>query len=322
MTHADMPAIAVQSIFSPRGGAAATLSRLGITLTAIGIVITTVMIVLIVVALRRRPATPEPGTVPLAQYDAIERPGVRWIVIGTSITFIILACAAAYSIVVLLADPHEIDAATSTVRITGYQYWWKVEYLDPAGRVDIVDANELHVVAGARVKLELSTADVIHSFWVPGLAGKTDLVPGQRNAMWIEADSVGVYRGQCAEYCGMSHANMRLEVVASTAADFSVWQRSERRVAAPDTAVTRIVLARGCGACHRIAGQLTGVAGPDLTHFAQRSTIAAGVIANTPDNLRAWLINPTAIKPGTLMPLTGLSRAEVDRLVTYLETVR
>jgi cytochrome c oxidase subunit 2 len=320
--HAELPSMAAQSIFTPHGEAAATLSRLGIVLTAIGVFVTALMIVLIVTALRRVTAAPEPGSVPLAHYTVRARSGVRWIVAGTAVTLGILAFAAAYSVKVLLADPGKIDSASMTVRITGFQYWWKVEYLDPDGRVDIVDANELFIPAGTRVRLELSSADVIHSFWIPALAGKTDLIPGQQNTMWIQADSAGEYRGQCAEYCGVSHANMRLEVTALPAAGFTAWRDGQHRIPAVDSAVTRIVQLRGCAACHRLAGQMDGAAGPDLTHFAQRTTIAAGILENTPDNLRRWLSDPQAIKPGTLMPRTGLTRDELDRVVAYLGTLR
>jgi cytochrome c oxidase subunit 2 len=320
--HAELRLTAAQSIFSPHGEAAATLSRLGTALTAIGVAVTVLMIALIVLALRRRVAAPEPGSVPLAHFAVRERYGVRWIVAGTAVTVGILAFAAAYSVDVLLADPGKIDSASMTVRITGFQYWWKVEYLNPDGRVDIVDANELYIPAGTRVRLELSSADVIHSFWIPALAGKTDLIPGQRNTMWIHADSAGEYRGQCAEYCGISHANMRLEVTALSAADYAAWRTRQHRIPAPDSAVSRIVQVHGCAACHRLAGQMDGGAGPDLTHFAQRATIAAGILANTPDNLRRWLTDPQAFKPGTLMPRTGLTRDELDRVVAYLGTLR
>jgi cytochrome c oxidase subunit 2 len=310
-----------QSIFTAHGEAAAILRRLGVTLTVIALVVTAIMTVLIVLALRRRGTVPEPGSVTLEHYAAQGRRGVRWIIVGTVITLGILGFAAIYSVVVLVAYPAEVASATMTVRITGYQYWWKVEYLEGNGRPDIVDANELHIPAGARIKLELAAADVIHSFWVPGLAGKTDLIPGQQNVMWIEADHPGAYRGQCAEYCGMSHANMRLEVFAHTPADFAAWQANERKIPVPDSAVTRIVGTRGCAACHRLAGQMNGQGGPDLTHVAERATIAAGVLANTPDNLRAWLLDPQVIKPGTRMPRTGLTPQDVERLVGYLGTL-
>jgi cytochrome c oxidase subunit 2 len=318
----DALLIPLQSIFAPHGEAAARLSRLGVALTVTASIVTAIMMALIVFALRRRTPLPEPGAVSLAYYSARARVGARWIVGGTIVTLCILGLAAVYSVRVLLRYPHEVDSATITVRVTGFQYWWKVEYLDPDGRVGITDANELHIPVGTRVRLELAAADVIHSFWVPGLAGKTDLIPGQRNEMWIEADGPGTYRGQCAEYCGISHANMRLAVIAQTPSAYAAWRAGERTIPAADSAVTRITLAHACAACHRLAGQMDGGAAPDLTHFAQRATIAAGVLPNTAGNLRAWLTDPGAIKPGTLMPRTGLNRDELARLVSYLETLR
>jgi cytochrome c oxidase subunit 2 len=311
---------AYQSIFAPHGGAAAEVSRLGVALTIAAVAVTVIMTVLVVAGMRRRGAHPEPGSVALAYFHARERAGVRWIVGGTIATLAVLGIAAYYSVRLLIAYPTEVGAAQNTVRITGYQYWWKVEYLDSAGRVDVTDANELHIPAGIRVKLELAAGDVIHSFWIPGLAGKTDLIPGQQNAMWIEADAPGTYRGQCAEYCGRSHANMLLAVVAQSQAAYDAWRRGERITPPADTAVARIVLAHGCGACHSLRGQMNGTAAPDLTHVARRTTLAAGVLVNNPDNLRAWLINPDAIKPGTLMPRMELSAPDIERLVSYLET--
>jgi cytochrome c oxidase subunit II len=313
--------MARQAIFSPRGDAAAIVSRLGITLTVIAAVVTVIMTALIVLALRRRPGRPDPGTVPLAQFAVAARGGVRGIVVGTGVSFAILVFAAAYSVKVLLAYPREVDATSMTVRITGFQYWWKIEYLRADGRPDIIDANELHLPAGRRVKLELAAADVIHSFWVPGLAGKTDLIPGQRTAMWIEADMPGAYRGQCAEYCGASHANMRLDVVAQSPRDYAAWQVNQRSIPMADTGVTRLLAVHGCAACHRLAGQMDGQGGPDLTHLAQRATLAAGVLDNTPANLRAWLLDPSSIKPGTLMPRTGLTLDDATRLVAYLDAL-
>lgn len=319
---ADMGTPGEQSIFAPQGHAAAILSHLGLVLTAIALLVLLVMTVLIAVALSRRRSEPEPGTVGLDHFERSARPGVRWIVAGALITFVILAFAAIYSIRVLLAYPHELDATTMTVRITGYQYWWKVQYLDARGGIDVTDADQLHIPVNTRVKLELASADVIHSFWVPGLAGKTDLIPGMHTTMWIDANHAAVYRGQCAEYCGMSHANMRMAVVVSSAADFAAWLANQRRVPAPDSAVTTIFQARGCGGCHSLTGQMHGTLAPDLTHFAARPTIAAGLVANNAANLRAWLLDPQSIKPGTLMPNTGLSPAQLDAVTAYLEQLK
>ena len=312
----------VQSILSPRGPAAAILSRLGVTLTLIAVAVTIVMTLLILLPLRRRPSADLAGNAPLDRFHTTDRRGVRWIHAGTVLATAILVFSAVYSIRVLAAYSTEEATSTMTVRITGYQYWWKVEYLDQDGRTTLRDANELHLPAATRVRLLLNAADVIHSFWIPGLAGKTDLIPGRPTAMWIEADRPGEYRGQCAEYCGMAHANMRLDLVADDSAGFAAWRDREARVPPVDSGAAQILQRHGCAACHSLAGQMSGAAGPDLTHLASRATLGAGVLANNVANLRAWLLDPQAIKPGALMPATGLTAAEVDQLVAYLRTLQ
>ena len=234
--HTD---VQVQSILSPRGPAAAILSRLGVTLTLIAIAVTIVMTLLILLPLRRRPSADVAGDAPLDHFRASDRRGVRWIHAGTALATAILIFSAVYSIRVLAAYPAEEAAAAMTVRITGYQYWWKVEYPRIRdGRTLLRDANELHLPAATRVRLLLNAADVIHSFWIPGLAGKTDLIPGHPTSMWIEADRPGEYRGQCAEYCGMAHANMRLDLVAQDSADFAAWRDRAARVPPVDSGMT------------------------------------------------------------------------------------
>ncbi len=289
----------VQSILSPRGPAAAILSRLGVTLTVIAIAVTVIMTLLILLALRRRPSADVAGGTPLDRFQTSDRRGVWWVNAGTALTAAILIVSAVYSIRVLAAYPAEEAATTMTVRITGYQYWWKVEYLDQDGRTMLRDANELHLPAATRVRLLLNAADVIHSFWIPGLAGKTDLIPGHPTSMWIEADRPGEYRGQCAEYCGMAHANMRLDLVAHDSADFAAWRDRAARVPPVDSGAVQILQRHGCAACHSLAGQMYGAAGPDLTHLASRATLGAGVLANSAENLRLWLLDPQSVKPGT-----------------------
>ena len=315
---AERIAAVPQSIFTPHGAAAATLSRLGIALTVTAVIVTVLVTVLILVALRRRAAAPEPGTIALSQYIPTDRRGTRWIVIGSVITFCVLAVAAAYSVKVLVAYPGELASASLTVRITGFQYWWNIEYIGADGRPAIVDANELHIPAGTRVRLELAAADVIHSFWVPGLGGKTDLIPGQRTTMWIEADEPGVFRGQCAEFCGMSHANMQLRVVALSAADLR------------GVAIRRAhaAITRQCRGPHCAGSWVRGVSPfrranvghrrsrPDALRTACDAQFRRA--ENTADNLRAWLADPQAIKPGALMPRAGLTHDEIEQLVAYL----
>jgi len=206
-----------------------------------------------------------------------------------------------------------------TVNVIGHDWWWEVRYPNGA-----VSANEIHIPAGQKVKLALDSGDVIHSFWVPRLAPKVDMIPGMHNDLWLEADEPGVYRGQCAEYCGLQHANMIIRVVADAPADFDRWMAAQAEPAAPSDAVGRgIFETQTCAGCHRIRGtRAEGAVGPDLTHFGGRATIGAGVLTLSPDNLRRWITDPQGVKPGVTMPPTTLSPADLDHLVTYLEGLR
>ncbi len=214
--------------------------------------------------------------------------------------------------------------AELTIRVVGHSWWWEVTYPQHG----IVTANELHIPAGRPVKLELTSADVIHSFWVPNLHGKMDLIPDHTNAFWISADEPGEYRGQCAEFCGAQHARMALVVVAMEAAAFDRWIEERRHV---QTVPENPVHARGrevffeaaCHNCHTIAGtRARGTVGPDLTLLATRRSIAAGQLANTYGNLAGWVSNPQAIKPGNRMPRSYLEPDDLHALVEYLRTLQ
>ena len=213
------------------------------------------------------------------------------------------------------------------VRVVGEMWWWRVEYLD-SGRLPILlDANELHIPAGRPVVVELRSNDVVHSFWVPRLSGKLDMVPGRTNVMRIQADEPGVFGGQCAEYCGGPHALMGFVVVAHEPEEFARWLRQRRfRPAAeamsPEAARgAALFMSAGCAACHRIAGTAAnGLAGPDLTHVGSRLTLGAGILPNNRGTLMAWIGNSQAIKPGNRMPpYSVLSAADLQALASYLE---
>ena len=213
-----------------------------------------------------------------------------------------------------------------TLQITGLQWWWSVRYLDEDASRVFTTANEIHIPVGQPVRIELGSPDVIHSFWIPQLAGKMDVIPGQTNATWLQADKPGVYRGQCAEYCGAQHAHMAMYVVADTPADFAAWREQQLRESA--VPANRAALAgrdsfvAHCGACHSVRGSgAGGILGPDLSHLMSRKTIAAGLLPNTPANLRRWIADSQAAKPGSRMPSLGLEKAELDSVVGYLGTV-
>jgi cytochrome c oxidase subunit 2 len=210
------------------------------------------------------------------------------------------------------------------VEMTGHQFWWEYRYT--AER--IVTANELHIPVDQPVQLRLQSADVIHSYWIPQLNGKTDVIPGRTNTLTLYAETPGTYLGQCAEFCGIQHAWMLLRVIAMPRSAFDAWVAVQQQpAAAPATVAARqgqqVFLNHTCIDCHTIGGTpAQSPIGPDLTHFGSRETLAAGVLANTPANLRRWLRDPQTVKPGSLMPRIPLSEDEIDALATYLEGLR
>jgi len=213
------------------------------------------------------------------------------------------------------------------VRVVGHQWWWEIHYPDHG----VVSANELHIPLSARnqrrpTSLTLESADVIHSFWVPQLAGKTDVIPNRRNTMWVEPYAPGTYLGNCAEYCGVQHAKMMLRVVVESPEEFASWIAAQQApaVEAPSVRAGReLFMKTSCVNCHRVAGTAAvGIFGPDLTRLMSRETIASGAARNTPENLRAWMRDPQTIKPGCLMPNMQLTQDEVTRIVAYLQTLK
>jgi cytochrome c oxidase subunit 2 len=253
--------------------------------------------------------------------------GLRWIVIGG----IVVPSLVLVGVLVLTVTTQAAIATPAgtdlTVRVTGRQWWWEVTYLDPSPSLIATTANEIHIPVGLPVRLQVVSGDVIHSFWIPELAGKTDLIPGQQNVMWLEADRPGVYHGQCAEYCGLQHAKMAMEVVAEPPDAFARWLERQRAPAAAPAgndaaAGARVFATTACALCHTVRGTMAGGRlGPDLTHVAGRRTIAAGTIANTRGNLLGWIENPQAFKQGTLMPAVPLKGRELDDLTAYLQSL-
>jgi cytochrome c oxidase subunit 2 len=214
------------------------------------------------------------------------------------------------------------------IELTAHQFWWEARYRDSEPSGIFTTANELHVPVGRPVVLTLRSADVIHSFWVPSLHGKKDLIPGRESTFAFRADRAGVYRGQCAEFCGFQHANMALYVMAEDPAEYERWAAEQRRPAAPPAGDEarrgmELVVGSTCALCHTIAG--TGAQGqhaPDLTHVASRTTIGAGVLPNNPGTSAAWIIDPQAIKPGVNMPPHAFSARDMNAINAYLASLR
>ena len=209
------------------------------------------------------------------------------------------------------------------VTVVGHQWWWEFEYPD----LGIVTANELYVPVGRQVAISLESADVIHSFWIPRMGGKRDVVPNTVNNLWFTPERTGEYLGQCAEFCGESHANMHMRLFVVTQEEFEAWVEKQRQPASAesqDMAGAEIFALRGCGVCHAIAGtDHQGELGPDLTHFASRTTLASGILSSAePNALEDWLRDPPALKPGSKMPNLSLIDSEVEALTSYLRSLK
>lgn len=252
--------------------------------------------------------------------------GLAIVTVGSAISVVLLFGALVYMLRVLgtVALPPRPPALT--IVVTAHDWWWAVRYPDDAGGTAFVTANEIHIPVGEPVAVELKSADVIHAFWVPQLAGKTQTIPGQTNHQWLQADRPGVYRGQCSQYCGAQHAHMAFEVVAEPPDAFRAWLAAQRQPPPAPAAGAeqrgRHVFSMRCAGCHTVRGtDATGDAGPDLSHLGSRRLLAAGTLDNTPDNLRRWIAHAQQIKPQTLMPSFALAPRDADDLAAYLATL-
>jgi len=316
--------VLVPSIFAPESTPAHSISHLvGFVLAITGGMFVLVAGLLTYVVVRYRRRRNDDGMEPAQVYGSgpVE---AAW----TTVPFLIV-------VVLTLATArviHEIQDARKPpsaldVQIIGRQWWWEIRY----PKLGIVTANELHVpVSQGRERLptflDLRAADVVHSFWVPRLAGKTDLVPNKVNSMWIEPERTGLFLGQCGTYCGTQHAKMLLRVYVDTREDFDRWVAHQKQVAEndPGAASGRLVFERtACINCHAVAGTAgNGRFGPDLTHLMSRDTLASGALSNSSSGLRAWLKFPDQFKPGVLMPAMNLNDKDLDQLVAYLTTLK
>jgi cytochrome c oxidase subunit II len=252
--------------------------------------------------------------------------GTPLIYVGVGISTLVLIVYTGWTVATMASISAPPRPAALTIDVIGHQWWWEFRYDNPPGERSFTTANEIHIPVGVPVHFDLTSADVIHSFWVPALGGKTDMIPGRTNHMWLEADRPGIYRGQCSEYCGLEHAQMALRVVADKPADFAAWLHDQATDASPPlTDVARQGLESfelRCGKCHTVRGtSATGTRGPDLSHLMTRGTLAAGMIANTPADLGGWIADPGRIKPGVLMPALPLSGPELNAITAYLTTL-
>jgi cytochrome c oxidase subunit 2 len=312
-----------QPLLDPRGPVAEAIAELGITSFVIaGVVALFVFGMLLYPVLRAWRGREEPLSLPM-------RPVTFVLVAGVAVPALILGGIYFYALGTLSATTDPPSPPVLRVEITGHQWWWEVRYLTPDSTYLVETANEIHIPAGVPVRFDVRTADVIHSFWVPQLGRKIDLIPGRVNTIWLQADKPGVFRGQCAEYCGAQHAHMGLFVMAQPPAEFNSWlARQQEPASVPtDSLALRgrdVFLAAPCAFCHTVRGTpAQGGVAPDLTHLGSRSTIAAGLLKNTQGNLEAWIVDSQHLKPGVKMPAYNLFRGEELRaLAAYLQSLK
>jgi cytochrome c oxidase subunit II len=311
------------NIFSPASTPAKSIADLSIFVLVItGIIFVVVIALLIYSVIKFRGRVTDAGREPAQVYGSMQIE-LAWTVIPILIVVVLFLATA--RVIHAIQDAPEPVGAVDVIAI-GHQYWWEFRY----PKLGIATANELHIPVSDPAHqtptfLQLLSADTDHSFWVPELAGKTDLIPNHPNRMWMDPQRTGIFLGQCAQYCGTQHAKMLLRVSVDRADDFNAWVRAQQKPAVEDAGaiVGRQVFERNaCMNCHAVSGtQANGRFGPDLTHLMSRTTIAAGAAENTHDNLRLWIQNPGAIKPGSLMPAMKLNDVDLDAVVSYMETL-
>jgi cytochrome c oxidase subunit 2 len=314
----------VPSIFDPHSTPADSIFRLSrFVLVICGLIFVVVFTLLCYAVVKFRSKSSDDGREPAQVYGSTQIE-LAWTVIPILIVVVLFLATA--RVIHAIQDAQKPAAAVEVTAI-GHQFWWEFRY--PA--LGVVTANELHIPVSDAAKptptfLRLLSADTDHSFWVPQLAGKTDLIPNRVNETWLDPHRTGLFLGQCAQYCGTQHAKMLLRVSVDSPADFDAWIQAQKRAGVQDdgaAAGRRVFETTACVNCHAVSGTVAkGRFGPDLTHLMSRATIASGVAENTKENLRLWIQNPDAIKPGSLMPAMQLSDGDVDALVRYLETLR
>lgn len=314
----------LSNIFAPESTPAKSIFDLSIFVLAITGIIFVIVFTLLVYALVTFRSTAENADREPAQVYGSTQIELAWTIIPI-LTVIVLFLTTAR--VIHAVQDHPMPANAVEVTVIGHQFWWEFRY----PKLGIVTANELHIPESdpadpTPTLLQLLSADTDHSFWVPQLAGKTDLIPNHPNRMWLDPHRTGIFLGQCAQYCGTQHAKMLLRVSVDTPEDFAAWVRAQQQPATQDEkaiAGKQVFETTACINCHTIRGTAAnGRFGPDLTHLMSRTTIASGAAENTPEKLRLWIQNPDAIKPGSLMPAMKLGDADLDALVSYLETLR
>jgi cytochrome c oxidase subunit 2 len=314
------------SALNPSGPAAARISELWWVMLGLGTAVWVLVVVLLVAALLRKRRGTSITTPDSASVDT----GRNWTILGGLVLpLLVIGTVFGYSIYTLAAVENPYQKPDVNIRVVGRRWWWEVQYVDKG----ITTANEIHIPIGKTVELQLESADVIHSFWVPELHGKMDLIPTRINTLTIQADKPGIYRGQCAEFCGLQHAHMGLMVIAQSKEDYDKWVDAQQKPAAAPTDPTavqgqQVFMSAGCVFCHTVRGlddksidRSSVDLGPDLTHLRSRSTIAGASLADNRGNLAGWIIDAQHVKPGSLMPNMYIDSQDLQNLLAYLETL-
>jgi len=319
---ADVPMTYLRSFGGAKGGEITALTWALLIESIVVVVITTALVIFGVMLKRSRAATV--GEERITQTGN----GIAWIYIGVGLSTVALIGSMVWTGYTLAATNRPDRQPALTVEVIGHQWWWEVRYLSENASRIFFTANEIHMPVGQPVEFRVRTADVIHSFWVPALGDKIDLIPNQTNVTWLEAERPGVYRGQCSEYCGKQHAHMGLLVVAEEPSAFEAWWDAQLKPqpstdGSPELAAAENVFVTRCGSCHAVRGtRAGGRLGPDLSHLMSRQTLAAGTVPNNVGYLSGWIANPQSIKPGNLMPNLDISGPELASLRTFLATLK
>jgi cytochrome c oxidase subunit 2 len=313
-----------QSALDAHGTSAISLKQLIILIVAVCSVVWMLVMIALIIALWRNRAE---RSLPIAPQPSTQRRMTAIVIGAIAVTTIVIS---GFTVMSFFAT-RALGVATNdelTIKVRGLQWWWSVEYFGASPEERFETANEIHIPVGRNVRLRLEGLDVIHSFWVPSLAGKQDLVPGRANELVIRAENSGIYRGQCAEFCGMQHAHMAFLVIAESQDEFNKWKDAQRRPAVqpPEEELAvgqQTFLAKPCAACHTVRGTTaSGTTGPDLTHVGSRKYIAAGLFETTRGSLAAWIADPQTIKPGNNMPMVPLTPEELRAVSAYLASLK
>jgi cytochrome c oxidase subunit 2 len=317
------------SALTPHGAGAAQIASLWWVMLGFGTAVFVLVVILLFAALLRG----RRGTSETAPDSLSGDTGRSWPIFGGIVMpFIIIGIVFGYSIFTLAKIENPNEKAPLQIKVIGRRWWWEVQY--PGQDLQITTANEIHIPVGVTVQITLQTADVIHSFWVPELHGKMDLIPTRINNMTLKANDVGVYRGQCAEFCGLQHAHMGFMVIVESRADFDKWVSAQKQPAAAPTDQTahrgqQVFMSDGCVFCHTVQGlddkqidRSSVDLGPDLTHIASRMTIAGATLKENRGNLAGWVVDAQHVKPGSLMPEMDIDSQDLQALLVYLESLK